>query len=157
MIFVNLRMEGRGLLPDTVMWLPEERFPFFRLTEAPISMPWLAPEGKTVITADLGAEVSDPLWREPDEELARRCLDSLAALVPQAHRRYLGAKIIRIPIAYAVFDLSYESVRRSLKATLPVEGLLTVGRNGEFGHWLMEDVFWRTTRRVTDWATRLRA
>ena len=43
---VNLRLEGRGLLPDVVMWTPESKFPFFRLTEVPLSMPWLAPEGK---------------------------------------------------------------------------------------------------------------
>jgi len=50
MIFVNLRMEGRGILPDTVLWTPESEFPFFRLTETIHSMPWLAPEGKTIIT-----------------------------------------------------------------------------------------------------------
>ena len=50
MIFVNMKFDGRGLLPDTVLWFPENEFPFFRLTEATISMPWLAPEGKTIIT-----------------------------------------------------------------------------------------------------------
>jgi protoporphyrinogen oxidase len=39
MIFVNMRFEGRGLLPDTVLWFPEREFPFFRLTEATISIP----------------------------------------------------------------------------------------------------------------------
>src|SRR6185295_8853721 len=53
MVFVNMRFEGRGLLPDTVMWFPEKEFPFFRLTEATLSMPWLAPEGKTMITVDI--------------------------------------------------------------------------------------------------------
>ena len=45
MIFVNLRLKGRGLLPDVVTWTPENEFPFFRLTETPLSMPWLAPDG----------------------------------------------------------------------------------------------------------------
>ncbi len=34
MTFVNMRFEGRGLLPDVVLWLPENKYPFFRLTEA---------------------------------------------------------------------------------------------------------------------------
>lgn len=38
MIFVNMKFKGRGLLPDTVLWFPEKEFPFFRLTEATISM-----------------------------------------------------------------------------------------------------------------------
>ena len=35
MVFVNLRLEGRGLFSDVVTWFPERQFPFFRLTERP--------------------------------------------------------------------------------------------------------------------------
>ena len=42
MIFVNLNCDGEHLLEDVVVWLPGGT-PFFRLTEAPQSMPWLAP------------------------------------------------------------------------------------------------------------------
>ena len=56
MIFVNMKFKGRGLLPDTVLWFPEEEFPFFRLTDVTRSMPWLAPEGRSIITADIGCE-----------------------------------------------------------------------------------------------------
>ena len=71
MIFVNLRFEGRGLLPDTVLWFPENDFPFFRLTEATLSMPWLAPEGKTIITVDIGCEKDDEFWAMDEEKLTR--------------------------------------------------------------------------------------
>lgn len=52
MIFVNLRFRGRGLLPEVVTWFPDRSRPFFRLTEAPLAMPWLAPDGRTLITAE---------------------------------------------------------------------------------------------------------
>ena len=45
MIFVNMMFRGRGLVPATVTWTPEAHHPFFRLTETPQSMPWLAPDG----------------------------------------------------------------------------------------------------------------
>ena len=48
MTFVNMRFEGRDLLSNTVIWLPEDEFPFFRLTEAPKAMPWLAPANGTL-------------------------------------------------------------------------------------------------------------
>jgi hypothetical protein len=32
-----------------------------------------------------------------------------------------------------------------------VTDLLSVGRNGEFAHILMEDVYWRTLARVRTW------
>ena len=47
MIFVNLKFNRRGVLPNTVVWTPSG-FPFFRVTETVLSMPWLAPEGKTI-------------------------------------------------------------------------------------------------------------
>lgn len=36
-VFVNMRFEGRGLLPDVVVWTPGKDFPFFRITETPLS------------------------------------------------------------------------------------------------------------------------
>ncbi|RIK70996.1 MAG: hypothetical protein DCC67_20500, partial [Planctomycetota bacterium] len=57
MTFVCLRFEKRGILPDTVLWTAGAGLPFFRLTETPLSMPWLAPAGKTLITCDIGCQV----------------------------------------------------------------------------------------------------
>ncbi len=151
MISVNLKLEGRHLLPDTVLWIPERTSPFFRLTEATRSMPWLAPEGKTMVTADLGAEVGDEHWRLEDATLARLCLDQLEQWVPGVGPRFLGSHVVRIPVAYPVFLNRYETDRQSLDHGTGVANLLSLGRNGEFGHWLMEDVYWRTLRRVRRW------
>ena len=153
MVFVNLRLVGRKLLPDVVTWTPESGFPFFRLTEAPLSMPWLAPAGKTLITADLGCEVGDPLWKTPDEQLGELCLSHLERIIPDARRRYLGCHVVRTPIAYPVFLKAYEPERQRLEQGTGVERLYSIGRNGEFAHILMEDVYWRTLRRVADIVT----
>src|SRR6185503_16212737 len=82
MIFANLRFDGRGLLPDTVLWIPEPGRPFFRLTETTQSMPWLAPAGKTLITADLGCEVGSELWKMDDEAIGSLCRTHLEEIFP---------------------------------------------------------------------------
>ena len=150
MVFANLRFSGRGLLPDTVLWTPAQGFPFFRLTETPISMPWLAPEGKTQITADLGCEVGDSIWSMSPEAIGELCLEQLTRIVPDARSRYLGCRSLRTPIAYPVFLNEYEADRQRLSRTTGIAGLYSIGRNGEFSHSLMEDVFVRTLRRVQD-------
>jgi protoporphyrinogen oxidase len=150
MVFVNLRFMGRSLLPDVVTWTPESTFPFFRLTEAPLSMPWLAPAGKTMVTADLGCEVGDTIWQMADEQLGELCLAHLEPIIPDARRRYLGCPALRTPIAYPVLLREYEPQRQRLERGTGVEGLYSIGRNGEFAHILMEDVYWRTLRRVAD-------
>lgn len=148
MIFVNLRFDGRGLLSNTVQWFPERRAPYFRLTEAPLSMPWLAPEGKTIITADIGASIGDEWWTMDDDALSTLCLEHLTATVPGAASRYLGSRVMRTPLAYPVFLNSYEDVRQRFANRLPIDGLVSVGRNGEFAHILMEDIYWRTRDRI---------
>lgn len=148
MVFINLKFTGRGLLPDTVLWFPEKKFPFFRLTEATLSMPWLAPEGKTIITVDIGCEKSDEIWNMDEAALAEMCLESLAEIVPDARARYLGYNVLRTPISYPVYLNEYEPARKNFERSTNIENLLSIGRNGEFAHIFMEDVYWRTQKKV---------
>src|SRR5262249_48914027 len=90
MTFVNLRLTGRGLLPDVVTWTPESRYPFFRLTEVPGSMPWLAPPGKTTIMVDIGCSVGDEIWTMPDDQLSAFCMEHMEPIVRDIRQRYLG-------------------------------------------------------------------
>jgi protoporphyrinogen oxidase len=150
MALVNLKLKGRGLLPDVVNWIPDRRYPFFRLTEATRSMPWLAPPDKTIVTADIGCQVGDELWRMEDGALGEHCIDHLDTLFPGLRQRYLGCAVLRTPIAHPVFLNAYETERLALERALPIAGLYSIGRNGEFAHILMEDVYWRTLRKVRD-------
>jgi protoporphyrinogen oxidase len=155
MAFVNLRLRGRGLLPEVVTWTPERGLPFFRLTEAPLSMPQLAPPDRTLITADVGCEVGDATWALPDDALGERCLEALRLVVPDARARYLGCRVLRTSVAYPVFLNEYEAVRLRWRQGSGVPGLVSVGRNGEFDHLLMEDVHWRTLARTRQLAEEL--
>jgi oxygen-dependent protoporphyrinogen oxidase len=148
MVFVNMRFRGRNLLPDTVVWTPESEFPFFRLTETPISMPWLAPADKTLITVDIGCQVDDGIWRMSEAELGEFCLETLVAVIPDARERFLGCQVLRTPIAYPVFLKEYEEDRKRFQSSTGIEFLYSIGRNGEFDHLLTEDVYWRTLAKM---------
>lgn len=152
MVFVNVKMDGRELLPDVVLWTPEPSFRFFRLTEATTSMPWLAPEGKTVITADLGCEVGDETWSMSDAEITEMVIGQMQAVIPDARSRVLGSRVMRTRLAYPVFEKSYEELRQAIATRFPIDGFVPIGRNGEFDHLLMEDVYWRTVRSVDAFA-----
>jgi protoporphyrinogen oxidase len=136
-----------------VLWFPEAEYPFFRLTEAPLSMPWLAPEGMTLLTADLSCEVGDAVWSMTDEQLGELCLEHISRVIPDARKRYRGCRVLRTPLAYPVFLNEYERERRAFGRSTGVAGLWSIGRNGEFAHILMEDVYWRTLRRTRELAS----
>lgn len=148
MVFVNLRFTGRNLLSNTVLWFPERKFIFFRLTEVTRSMPWLAPEGKSIVTVDIGCQKDDEIWAMDEAKLAEQCLQDITAVIPDAKQRYLGYSILRTPIAYPVFLNEYEKERKDFEQSTNIENLLSIGRNGEFSHMFMEDVYWRTRKRV---------
>src|ERR1051326_7307251 len=131
MVFVNMRFEGRGLLPDTVLWFPEKEFPFFRLTEVTRSMPWLAPEGKSIITFDIGCKKDDQFWTMDEDKLSMLCLEHIKCVIPDARKRFLGSSVLRTPIAYPVFLNEYEKERRDFQQSTRIENLLSIGRNGE--------------------------
>lgn len=157
LVLVNLKLEGRDLLPDTIVWTPKG-FPYFRVTEAVQSMPWSAPAGKTMILCELGAQPGDDVWTRDDDELVEQCVGTLDPLIPDVRRRLLGARVLRQPLAYPVFALDYEADRADLAAQgTGIAGLHSVGRNGEFDHILMEDIFWRLRRRAPMIAARHRA
>jgi protoporphyrinogen oxidase len=157
MAFVCLRFEKRGILPDTVLWTAGGRYPFFRLTETPLSMPWLAPEGKTLITADIGCEVGDATWTMDDAALGERCVAAMEELFPGVRQHYSGCRVLRTPIAYPVYLREYEADRRRFAQDTGIEGLYSIGRNGEFAHILMEDIYWRTLKRMNQLVVKMRA
>lgn len=150
MTFLNIRLEGEKLLPDTVMWFPEKRFPFFRITEATFSMPWLAPKGKTILTVDFGCKKNDDIWNMGEADLLELSMKHIEELIPDVRSRYLGSSVLRTNIAYPVFLKEYEETRKKFEYSTNIKNLLSVGRNGEFSHMFMEDVYWRTQRKVEE-------
>ena len=111
-------------------------------------MPWLAPEGKTIVTVDIGCNVGDEIWKMPEDQLSGLCLDHLESIIRGIRQRFLGAHVARTPIAYPVFLNEYEADRQRFEQSTGVDGLYSIGRNGEFAHILMEDIYWRTLRRM---------
>jgi protoporphyrinogen oxidase len=145
MVFLQLRLRGRDLLPEPVTWFPDRALDFFRVTEAPMAMPWLAPPGETVLTVDFGAEVGDAIWSASEDDLVQRAETGLLELIPDLRRRMLAVYSTRTPIAYPVYARATESARGAVHGH-GIRGLASAGRNAEFAHLLMEDVYWRTLR-----------
>jgi len=145
MVFLQLRLQGRGLLPEPVTWFPDRTLDFFRVTEAPMAMPWLAPPGETVLTIDFGAAVGDAIWEASEADLLARAEAGLLEVIPDLRRRLLTTYSTRTPIAYPVYALATGPARLAVHAH-GIAGLASAGRNAEFAHLLMEDVYWRTLR-----------
>ena len=148
MIFINFKLNGTNILPDTVLWFPEKIHPFFRLTEVTRSMPWLAPEGKSIITVDIGCEKDDHLWNMDEQEITELCLQHLETTFPGFREKIIGSSVIRTTAAYPIFLNQYEKERLEFEKSTGIDNLISIGRNGEFAHRFMEDIYWRTQKKM---------
>ena len=89
------------------------------------------------------------MWSADDDALISSTTEHLRSVLPEVARRVHGGFVQRIKAAYPVFDMAYEDVRQRFAAHgSGIAGLESIGRNGEFDHLLMEDVYWRTRWRV---------
>jgi hypothetical protein len=68
---------------------------------------------------------------------------------------YLGCRVLRTPYGYPVFLNEYEPARQRFAHSTGIAGLYSIGRNGEFAHILMEDIYWRTLRAMRQLAGEL--
>ena len=148
LVLVNLKLNGRGLLPDVVVWTPHG-FPYFRVTETPLAMPWTAPDGKTMILCELGAQPGDETWNLTDDQAVERCLSTLEPLVDHVRSWVTGATVLRQPLGYPVFALEYEHDRADLASKRhrhrrPLQRR-TQRRIRPHPHG---DAFWRLRRRI---------
>ena len=109
--------------------------------------------GKSILTCDIGCEFGDDIWEADEATLGAMCLEALEELVPGITRRHIGTRVMRTRIAYPVYLEEYEACRVEFTRDTGVDGLLSIGRNGEFAHILMEDVYWRTTSRLHRWVS----
>ncbi|MFN7921578.1 MAG: hypothetical protein U0Q16_15870, partial [Bryobacteraceae bacterium] len=114
-------------------------------------------EGKTIITCDIATDRNSELWNTSDDRLGELCLEHFSAFLPDAKRRFLGSRVMRMPFAYPIFLNSYEAHRHAWADSSGVENLISIGRHGEFAHILMEDIYWRTLRQTRELAERLPA
>ena len=101
-----------------------------------------------MITVDIGCEKEDEFWTMDEEQLSALCLQYLTKVIPNVKQRYLGANVLRTAIAYPVFLNEYEAARKDFKESTNIKNLLSIGRNGEFAHIFMEDVYWRTLKKM---------
>jgi protoporphyrinogen oxidase len=134
--FLNLALDLPSISNNTWIYVPEERYLFFRVQEPRNWSPYLAPEGKTSMILELACSRGDRLWHDPDDVVLSQCLPQLVdlgLLKPERTDAVLDCFSTYLTHAYPVYDLDY---RRKIEAALrlcdSVENLVTLGRQGLF-------------------------
>jgi len=132
--YLNIGARGRPPADWHWIYVPEKRYPFYRVNVFSTAMPSMAPEGCSSICV----EMAD---RGPVSEVALR--DTVAALVEAgalAHAddvAFIEEK--QIDYAYVVFDQHYYAATRAIFAFLEANAIHPRGRYGAWTYNAMED------------------
>jgi protoporphyrinogen oxidase len=137
---VNLNLGVKGPAPRREHWLyvPEEKFPFYRVG-IPSNHGSVAPPGRHT----LSVEVSVPAGAPAPTDLVRACLAGLSEL--KLLRDPSDVEVVeqvRLDPAYVVFDAARPGAVASLRDRYRAAGVLLCGRWAEWKYSTMEDALW---------------
>jgi protoporphyrinogen oxidase len=132
--YLNIGARGKPRADWHWIYVPEKRYPFYRVNVFSTAMPSMAPEGCSSICV----EMAD---RGPIAESAVR--DTMAALVEAGALGATGdvafAEEKQIEYAYVVFDQHYYQATRAIFAFLEANAIHPRGRYGAWTYNAMED------------------
>jgi protoporphyrinogen oxidase len=129
---VALVLDGEDLFPDNWIYIHEEGVRVGRIQNYRSWSPWMVPDpDKACVGLEYFCFKGDDLWSASDEDLvalATRELQQLGLARPeQVQRGY----VVRVPLAYPVYDEQYAERVTTIRSYLdPIANLQQVGRNG---------------------------
>jgi protoporphyrinogen oxidase len=137
---VNLNLGVRGPAPRREHWLyvPEERFPFYRVG-IPSNHGAVAPPG----CHTLSVEVSLPAGAATASGLRERCLEGLMELgLLRDAADVVTVDEVHLDPAYVIFDAARPEAVSTLRDAYRAAGVALAGRWAEWKYSTMEDALW---------------
>ena len=132
--YFNVGIDGPLGQPDHWIYVPEERWPMYRVGSFSNALPAMAPDG----CSSLYVELSDR--DTPPEQLRARVTEGLVAMgLIDDPERVLFMDARRVPGAYVVYDFDYHHSRETILDHLRARGVESVGRYGDWKYSSMED------------------
>jgi protoporphyrinogen oxidase len=132
---VFLVVKRDRLLQDHWIFFPERRYPFNRLFEQKAMDETMGPPGRTALCCDLTCDAGDPTWNAPDQELVKRCFESLVEADLLGPDELESGFVRRFRSFYPMYTVDYRqrlgAVYERLRAA---DNLIPTGRLGMFNY-----------------------
>ena len=140
MVFLFLRIAKPQVMDYHWVYFPDLDIPFQRTTEFVHFGADMTPPGKTGMTLEIASTPGDAVWESSDQELTRRCLDSLESLGVLAPAEVLGVDVVRVANVYPVQVMDFLEKSEALIGALEeAPNLVTIGRQGLFRYCNMNE------------------
>lgn len=123
----------------TWIYFPEKHIPFGRVHEPTNWSPNMAPPGATLLVAEHFCYRGDATWCTRDDDLIAATVAHLEQLGLIRRKEVLDGVALRIPAAYPLFDVGYETRCDTIHSYLArFSNLRMAGRGGMFRYYNMD-------------------
>ena len=129
---VALVLEGEDLFPDNWIYIHEDGVRVGRIQNYRSWSEWMVPDpDKACIGLEYFCFDGDDLWTMPDEDLVALATAELDQLGLASPEKVLRGHVVRVPLAYPMYDAQYAARVATIRDWLDDLGnLQQVGRNG---------------------------
>jgi protoporphyrinogen oxidase len=135
MVLIYVRLPVDRFSGFDAHYFPEEAVAITRLSEPKHYSNTTDPEGSTVLCAELPCERGDALWNASGEDLGALLARDLETVGLPLPAKPLEVRIERLPQAYPVYELGFETHLAGLEEWLArFPSLVSLGRQGLFVH-----------------------
>ena len=135
MILLYLVLETDRFTEYDAHYFPELSIPISRMSESKNYYSATAPQGVTVLCAELPCDPGEPWWDMSDDELGAEFQKWLAGVGLPVTVPVRRCETRRLGQAYPVYDLGYQERFDLIDDwLLQLDGLLSFGRQGLFAH-----------------------
>src|SRR5205823_10359190 len=129
---VALVLDGEDLFPDNWIYIHEPGVKVGRIQNYRSWSPRMVPDPST---ACVGLEyfcfAGDELWTMDDDRLVALATEELAAISPATPDKVKRGYVVRVPMAYPMYDTEYAGRVAVIRDWLEgIDNLVQVGRNG---------------------------
>ena len=139
-VFVYLKLDRPQLTPDHWIYIPEQHIAVHRISEFTNFSRDTAPDGRTLVCAEITSTNGDKHWTMKDDDLIRLAADNLTTLGLLHPGEVLpGGWVRRVDYAYPIYDLTYRGYVNTLMTWLKgFENMVSTGRQGLFRYGNMD-------------------
>jgi protoporphyrinogen oxidase len=137
--FLNLMLDIPEVTKNTWLYIPEDRYIFFRIQEFTRWCPQNAPKGKTSFALELACEKGDDVWTMSDDELLHACLRDLKKMGLDLKNKVTGHFSTYAEHAYPFYAIGYRRhLHKIYRFMETLEDVVLCGRQGMFRYINMD-------------------
>ncbi len=139
-VFVYLKIDRPQLTPDHWIYIPEEHIAVHRISEFTNFSKDCAPEGQTMVCAEITSTNGDHYWQSSDDQLLELAAANLIDLgLLNEGDVQPGGFVRRVDYAYPIYDLTYRGHVKTLLDWLKgYSNMVSTGRQGLFRYGNMD-------------------